>query len=710
MSVFEIHDVYDVRIIIAKVTGLVRVVDTIDLRKVILIQIDMNHFKLPFSVDYGDWIDCINSGQAVKVTDPFIKLTSVPPKLPKKAAERLIMIQSVAGIISKNPSCIHQRASLNAQINDISETLGLNKKTIQLWVSAWLQAGRNPVVIVRKFIERATGNIKNKSSSGNKRGAKSSGQTIDSNVPAYEVAATIEKAYRSYVLIGKMNWKDAYHEMLLTLYKVPQEAISEQNSGIYIDPSVSTKYRTPTWPQFRYRCRILKKASKEIEVEIPQGSRGRATDNVPGPGFYEIDATHFQIQLVSRLTKRLLVGRPTVYLIVETYDSLITGYAVSLESPSWAVAALALHNCFSDKSQVFKRLGLPFTQEDWPSEHLPTLLRADRAELVSNMGQKFPTSGIRVEVTPSMTPIAKGTVESKNSAIKHHKSSRYDLPGLFSKKRERRSKDGKRDAALDIFEFEKTLVEIIMDINGEPVNPKRIPPDALHEGAKIASRAGFHKWALTHRAGFTRNMGQNFVYEYLLTNGTASIGPIGIKFQGEVFTCDRLRELGILNASRTQPIKIQVSYNPLLASELYFFDTIESVWFPAYNIDPEIYNIRASFAEARDLRAFQNQLASQAEFNNYSKRRVTVKNLRKSVRDSVRESKETLRAKSATDIRKNRAEERANERIEGLNGSIPPTTERETPITQASDNNINVAQGNDALSLWSEVDATNRIK
>lgn len=81
---FEIHDVYDVRTIIAKVTGLVRVVDTIDLRKVILIQIDMNHFKLPFSVDYGDWIDCINSGQAAKVTDPFIKLTSVPPKLPKK--------------------------------------------------------------------------------------------------------------------------------------------------------------------------------------------------------------------------------------------------------------------------------------------------------------------------------------------------------------------------------------------------------------------------------------------------------------------------------------------------------------------------------------------------------------------------------------------------------------------------------------------------
>lgn len=707
---FEIHDVYNVRTGLGKIVGLVRVLDTVGLTKVVLIQIDIDHLKLPFTVDYSEWVDCLASGEALKVVDPFLMLTSMPPRLPKQASARLIMVHRMADLISENTGCIRNKTLLNAQLDEISKSLKLHKKTIQLWVSAWLQSGRNPVVVVRKFVERAQGNIKNKNSTGNKRGVKSSGQTINSNVPAYEIAATIQKAYSSYVTIGGMNWKDAYHEMLLTLYKLPQEAISEQNSGFYVDPFVATKYRTPTWPQFRYRCRILKKASVKTDLELPQGFRGKATDNIPGPGFYEIDATHFQIQLVSRLTKRLLVGRPTVYLIVDTYDGFITGYAVSLESPSWAVAALALHNCFSDKSQIFKRLGLPYLGEDWPSHHLPTLLRADRAELVSNMGQKFPASGIRVEVTPSMVPIAKGTVESKNAAIKKHKSSRFNLPGLFAKKRERRSSDGKKDAALDIFEFEKTLVEIIMDINGEPVNPKRIPPDAIHEGAKIASRAGFHNWALTHRAGFTRNMGANFVYEHLLTNGTGSVNPLGIKFQGEVFTCDRIRELGLLSAARSQPIKIPVSYNPLLASEVYFFDTVAATWAPAYNIDPEISNIRASFVEAKDLRTLQNQLVSQAEMNNYSKRRVRVMTVRKALRDSIRQSKGSLRVKNATDIRENRSEEKANERFERLNGSIPPTTLNSIPVMQTIDISASQKPSDDTLSLWGEIDAVNRIK
>lgn len=577
-------------------------------------------------------------------------------------------------------------------------------------MSDWLQAGRNTVAVVSKFVVKEH-QVANPPKSGTKRGAKPHLLSADTGVPSYEVEPQITKAYDTYIIQQRMTWKDAFHEMLLSVYKLPPESISEGTDGLLLNPALAKKHSVPTWRQFRYRCRQLKKANVQLETESPRGSRGKASDYAPGPGFYEIDATHFQIQLVSRITKSLLVGRPTVYLIVDTYDGAIAGYAVSLENPSWAIAALALHNCFSDKSLVFERLGLPYSSADWPCHHLPTLLRADRAELVSNMGHNFPQSGIRVEITPSMTPIAKGTVEGKNAELKNTRGSRYDLPGRFSKKRERRAPDGKKTAALNIFEFEKILVEIIMDLNNTAVDPKKIPPDALSEGPKVATRIGLHRWALANRAGFTRNMGPNFTYEYLMTNGSGRIAPLGILFQGETYTCDHLRSSGLLSASINHAIKVKVSYNPLLASEIFFYDPSIKSWLQAFNTDPEIYDIRASFPEVKEFRAIQKQLVSQAELNHYSKRRISVRAVKAEVQKSVLEKRNSLMGSRGVDIRQNRAQERANERSSGMNGalSLSPITEtgslpsRPAPTPDAEHNK------ND-ISMWDEVDAVNIIK
>ncbi|QAY84030.1 hypothetical protein CUN61_08545 [Pseudomonas arsenicoxydans] len=313
-----------------------------------------------------------------------------------------------------------------------------------------------------------------------------------------------------------------------------------------------------------------------------------------------------------------------------------------------------------------------------------------------------------------MTPVAKGTVEGKNAEIKNNKSSRFDLPGRFSKKIERRQSNGKKAAALDIFQFEKILVEIIMDLNGSPINPRRIPPDALQEGAKVASRSGFHNWALTHRSGFTRNMGKNFVYEYLMTSGVGKITPLGIKFQGEIYKCDRLRELGLLSASVQESIKTNVAYNPLLASEIYFYDSSDLTWVPAYNIDPEVYDIKVSFPEVKDFRTLQNQLVNQAELNNYSRRRVRVKSIRNIVKKSVDDKRNTLHQPDPPDLRQNRSQERANERTEGLNGAIANRGELLSTVTPSTIDHSHEHDSNhsdiEKKSLWDEVDAINIIE
>jgi hypothetical protein len=688
--VFAIHDVFEPSVPLPKIKGLVRVIDTVGSEEVILIPVGEKANSSPFAVSYRDWLEYLSSGAFTKTIDPNLKFSSVARDLPEGAVERYKNVLEVTGSIARDPSLLQTPKRLAKAIAEIAQSKGKNRRTIKRWVCDWLRFGRNPVAVVRVFLEKDPDQLVRPQTIGKKRGVESRVPELASDVPSPEVMDKIKRAWETYVVRQDKKWSDAYHDMLIDLYRIPEEAFSPAERGYFLDPDLIAKYRAPTWSQTRYRFRQLKRAAFKADSELPQGHRGKATDDAFGPGFFEIDATFFQVQLVSRLTKGKLVGRPTVYLIVDIFSGAIVGYAVTLENPSWATAALALYNCFSDKAAVFERLGLPYESKDWPCHELPNMLRADRAELVSNMGQEFPASGIRVETPPPMDPKAKGTVEGKHAEIKRPQTGRFDLPGRFAKIRKRRDPDGKKEAALDIFEFEQILVEIIMDINREPVEARRIPPDALVEGAKVASRIGFYEWGLTHRPGFTREMGPHFVYEHLLTKANATVKPNGIHVKGELFNCDRLRELGYLFAAIADPVKLTVVYNPILASEVYFFDRERNTWTAAFNIDPEVYRLKFSFSEADNYRGCQESLTRQAAFNAHGSRRKRLPFVRQTIKDAVKEKKETPFKTSAAkaNIIENRAQERADQRTAGLNGVLPQPSESTSKplVINASEN------------------------
>jgi transposase InsO family protein len=149
--------------------------------------------------------------------------------------------------------------------------------------------------------------------------------------------------------------------MLIEIYGIPEEAFSPAERGYFLDPDLIEEYRAPTWVQTRYRFRQLKRGlhSKQILNYLRATEAGRPTMHSARDSLKSMPRI-FQVQLVSRLTKGKLVGRPTVYLIVDIFSNAIVGYAVTLENPCWATAALALYNCFSDKAAVFERLGLPY--------------------------------------------------------------------------------------------------------------------------------------------------------------------------------------------------------------------------------------------------------------------------------------------------------------------------------------------------------------
>nr|WP_295130168.1 Mu transposase C-terminal domain-containing protein [uncultured Roseateles sp.] len=723
---FQIHDVFAPVSAALEVTGAVRLLEVHGLTAVTLIHVDFNSQAGPFEMGYERWIELLDDGSLVKGLDPYLPLVSLPKQLPPKALKRLKDVEEVVGEISQNSaSYLRPKATLSTHVRRIAAAKGKSERTIRRWLFEWLRAGRNSLAVVRAFmdcpldsdeaLDKGTRQPKPQTQ-GRKRGVLAAIPELHGDFPSHELQQAIERACDLYVVKAGMTFRSAYYEMIIRDFKVPPEYVVDSDEPeLFLSPELISRFRVPTWHQFRYRIRVKLRALRADQTDLDVKAVGEATDKVFGPGFYEIDATHIQIQLVSRLTKSKLVGRPTVYLIVDIFTGVIVGYAVTLDNPSWAVAALALNNTFSDKGPVFQRLGLPYTSADWPCQELPTVLRADRAELVSNMGQTFPSSGIRVEITEPYAPNKKGTVEGKNSEVKRKRLGRFDLPGLFKKYRKRGEGDGKDTAALNLFQFERLLVEIIMDLNRRPVQPKRLPKEALSEGGRVASRIGFYNWALRNRPGFTRAMGPNFVFEHLLKRGKGQVTGAGIKFRNEVYRSDRLYEMGYIAEGASNPFEIAVAYDPNFAAEIHVFDSQANKWIVAYNIDPDVARVKPSFDEQREFRARQRRTAEQADLAHHKHARDREPSIKQEVKAAVAEKNATskLHGKGKSDIRKHRAEERASARgsikfdacKEGAHIGAQP---KAAALPYTSTGTEVAAQKPNAKNLWKMVNAVRK--
>ena len=74
-------------------------------------------------------------------------------------------------------------------------------------------------------------------------------------------------------------------------------------------------------------------------------------DFSPGDVF-EIDSTVADVHLISSLNRRKVIGRPTIYTVVDRATRMIVGLHVSLYHASWRAARQALANCFMPKKEL----------------------------------------------------------------------------------------------------------------------------------------------------------------------------------------------------------------------------------------------------------------------------------------------------------------------------------------------------------------------
>ena len=279
-------------------------------------------------------------------------------------------------------------------------------------------------------------------------------------------------AIRTYYFSAKkLSLKDAYCNMLLSCFTSPDGTLSED---------------IPTFNRFRkfyFRHQLHRSAQKEISrnglsdfqrnKRLLYGSAMRWRDKI---GSFQMDATQADIYLVSRFDKSV-IGRPNIYLAVDTATQLVAGFYVGLDAGETAIMA-CLCNAAEDKVAYCKKYGIVIEQWQWPSHGIPK-------EIITDKGQEFVGKtvealcmqfGVICQSLPPFRPDGKGLVEKAFDMLQQRYKPILRGKGVIeTDAKERWATDYRTQAVLDLTDFTKVLIHAILYLNSGRILPSFEP-------------------------------------------------------------------------------------------------------------------------------------------------------------------------------------------------------------------------------------------
>jgi hypothetical protein len=361
-----------------------------------------------------------------------------------------------------------------------------------------------------------------------------------------------------------------------TLKRFFNQGYKENRNGVLV-PIMPPAEDLPTLHQFKYwyqKEREPRRSQIARDGLAKHNLRGRAklgnsTQLAFGPGsMYQIDATIGDVYLVSSLNRNWIIGRPVIYFIIDLFSRLIVGLSVALEGPSWVGAMLALENAVTDKVAFCGEYDISIEAADWPVNHLPEGIMADRGEFEGyNADQLVNAFGINVYNTAPYRADLKGVIEQhfdrSNEKVIHW------LPGRV-RKRERGDRDYRLDATLDLKEFRKIMILATLDHNiHQRLDDYPLDADMISDEVEPYP-LNIWNWGLDHRSGCLREKDIDTVRMNLLPQDEASVTQDGILFSNLYYSSDyALKEQWPELAGEKGRWKIPIVHDPRTRNRIY---------------------------------------------------------------------------------------------------------------------------------------------
>lgn len=234
-----------------------------------------------------------------------------------------------------------------------------------------------------------------------------------------------------------------------------------------------------TYRQFAEYLKAHAVLDAVLERNLPHRSQRRTKVGALraiGPGeVYEIDATGGRIFIVDSQDTAVVLGTPTIYLLIDRWSRFIPSVFVSAKAPSWEEARYALLIAFTPRKRRFKALGVDVDEDRWPTGRICAALVQDRgSEFLSSDAARAAAGSLRIELDtlPPFCPDGKAIIErlirelKRRMAGSHGKSTFARRP--IGPQERRDFKRAKQAATYSLAEIYRVLIEIVIDHNTRP--------------------------------------------------------------------------------------------------------------------------------------------------------------------------------------------------------------------------------------------------
>lgn len=564
-------------------------------------------------------------------------------------------------------------------IREVAEKYKMHVTTVRRYLRKYLQSGMHLRALIPAFVH-CGGLGKTKQFRSDK---KSGRKGISKVSRTEEVVAQFDAMAKRYLHAKtRISFRALYRELLMQYYS--EVRVTNGQSEIVIFPEVDC----PTQKQLYYwvkkklssvECYIAKHGVRQAENMIrPLHSDTIQNLSQKGIGVrYEMDETKMDFVLVSRMDRSKIIGRPILYLIVDVFSKILTGFGIGLDDNSWNGAEAALFNMVEDKVEYCKKYGIEIKESDWPvCGCIPEEIQLDNGpEFVSNKFLEYGNeNGIRIAfVRPAMGSM-KPNIEQKfrqmNILLKG------ELPGEIRK--DVHGQPHLREAALDIDQMTKIVIEYILCYNQTVMENYPLTKEMHQEGIQPSPNA-LWEYGLTQPNGLRRVADMEQYKLSLLHKSTARITREGICFKKRKYTCMDMEWLSkeMAKAKLEGKQKISIRYDSRNLEEIYFERS--GKWYRAWNNTKKTSNLLYEDLIPLEMAFLEEEQKVQQNQNRRERLQQEI-NAVSNIRGIVKEHKKAyIKKKDRKNIEENRRQENEQLHREHCIGLQTETGQEKTP-------------------------------
>jgi phage shock protein PspC (stress-responsive transcriptional regulator) len=479
--------------------------------------------------------------------------------------------QSMLGDLPNRAPEIFDPSTRRALILERSQQACCSPKTLWKHLRRWWEGGQTPAALLGQFhlCGRPGATLTSK------RGKKPSADYSVYQVSEVDVTIMRKHIESHYLKDERTSIASSFQSLIERHYR-----FADGNGQEFVRPLGER----PSLKQFDHFLR--KQFPLEMRLRRRKGDKdferdhrpvlGTVLDDCAGVGhYYEADATIADVFLVAEHDVNQIVGKPTIYLIIDRKSRLIVGWYVGLENPSWVCAMQALRSISEDKQAMCARYNVEYNPEDWPAHQVfPQQVLADRGELFTKQASK-----ITENLTVTVTNVQSQRGDWKPIAECGFKLTRMTLQAVtpgFDPPENAKRRQGKKydkDACLTLREFSSIILLAIIKHNRMPMQAYRLNLRELADQV-TPSPIGIWNHNITDRAGVLPRFTEETVRLALLPQGEATVTEHGIVFNGCHYSCQAAVSEGWFVHARTHRTKVVVSYDGRLVDSIIVHDPV----------------------------------------------------------------------------------------------------------------------------------------